>query len=164
MRGQDDRDEGLFSYVRLDGRFPVDHPLRSIRGSTDEVLSSLNERFEALYSRMGRPSIAPEHLLRATLLQAVFSLRSERLLMEQIDFNLLFRRFVGLAMDAPVWHPTVFTKNRDRLLQAEVAREFLTALMDLPRVKRRLTDQHFTVDGTLIEAGRPLTGATLTLP
>ncbi len=116
MRGQDDWDEGLFSYVRLDGRVPVDHPLRSIRGSTDEVLSSLNERFEALYSRMGRPSIAPEHLLRATPLQAVFSVRSERLLMEQIDYNLLFRRFVGLAIDAPVWHRTVFTKNRDRLL------------------------------------------------
>lgn len=152
MRGRDCRDEGLFSYVRLDERVPSDHPLRAIRALTDEALTSLNGRLDAVYSRMGRPSIPPEHLLRATLLQAFFSVRSERMLMEQIDYNLLFRWFVGLPMDAQVWHPTVFTKNRDRLLEADVAREFLTVLMGLPRVRRLLSDEHLTVDGTLIDA------------
>jgi len=152
MRGRDDRDEGLFSYIRLEERVPADHPLRAIRSLTDEALVALNGRFEALYSQTGRPSIPPEHLLRATLLQAFFSVRSERLLMEQIDYNLLFRWFVGLPMDAAVWHPTVFTKNRDRLLEADVAREFLTALIALPKVTRLLSDEHFTVDGTLIDA------------
>lgn len=152
MRGRDDRDEGLFSYVRLEERVPADHPLRAIRALTDAALTALNGRFEALYSRTGRPSIPPEHLLRATLLQAFFSVRSERLLMEQIDYNLLFRWFVGLPMDAEVWHPTVFTKNRDRLLEADVAREFLAALLGLAQVKRLLSDEHFTVDGTLIDA------------
>ncbi|MEE9359797.1 MAG: IS5 family transposase [Hyphomicrobium sp.] len=152
MRGRDDRDEGLFSYVRLEERVPAGHPLRAILALTNEVLASLNGRFEALYSQVGRPSIPPEHLLRATLLQAFFGIRSERLLMEQIDYNLLFRWFVGLPMDAEVWHPTVFTKNRDRLLEADVAREFLMALMVLPKVKRLLSDEHFTVDGTLINA------------
>ena len=152
MRGLDDRDEGLFSYVRLEERVPADHPLRAIRDLTDEALAALNERFEALYSQVGRPSIPPEHLLRATLLQAFFSVRSERMLMEQVDYNLLFRWFVGLPMDAPVWHPTVFTKNRDRLLEADVAREFLSALIALPKVKRLMSREHFTVDGTLIDA------------
>lgn len=152
MRGRDDRSEGLFSYVRLEERVPADHPLRPIRALADEALAELNDRFEALYSRMGRPSIPPEMLLRATLLQAFFSVRSERLLMEQIDYNLLFRWFVGLPMDAAAWHPTVFTHNRDRLLEADVAREFLAALLALPRVKRLLSDDHFSVDGTLIDA------------
>ena len=152
MRGRDDRSEGLFSYVRLEERVPADHPLRSIRALADEALASLNDRFEALYSCMGRPSIPPEMLLRATLLQAFFSVRSERLLMEQIDYNLLFRWFVGLPMDAAVWHPTVFTHNRDRLLEADVAREFLAALLALPKVKRLLSGDHFSVDGTLIDA------------
>jgi transposase len=152
MRGVDDRDEGLFSYVRLEERVPADHPLRAIGTLTDEALAALNERFEALYSQVGRPSIPPEHLLRATLLQAFFSVRSERMLMEQVDYNLLFRWFVGLPMDAPVWHPTVFTKNRDRLLEADVAREFLSALIALPKVKRLMSREHFTVDGTLIDA------------
>ena len=152
MRGREERSEGLFSYRRLEDRIPSDHPLRPIRALTDEVLASLDSRFEALYSSMGRPSIPPELLLRATLLQAFFSVRSERLLMEQIDYNLLFRWFVGLPMDAQVWHPTVFTHNRDRLLEAEVAHEFLAALLALPRVKRLLSDDHFTVDGTLIGA------------
>jgi transposase len=152
MRGRDDRSEGLFSYVRLEERVPSDHPLRLIRALADEALASLSGRLETLYSRTGRPSIAPEMLLRATLLQAFFSVRSERLLMEQIDYNLLFRWFVGLPMDAAVWHPTVFTHNRDRLLEAEVAREFLAALLALPKVKRLLSDDHFTVDGTLIDA------------
>lgn len=152
MRGKCDGGEGLFSYVRLEERVPADHPLRAVRALTNEVLVSLNGRFDTLYSAMGRPSIPPEHLLRATLLQALFSVRSERMLMEQIDYNLLFRWFVGLPMDAAVWHPTVFTKNRDRLLEADVARDFLAALIALPKVKRLLSDEHFTVDGTLIEA------------
>jgi transposase len=118
----------------------------------DEALGGLNKRFEGLYSSMGRPSIAPEMLLRATLLQAFFSVRSERMLMEQINYNLLFRWFVGLPMDAEVWHPTVFTHNRDRLLEAEVAHEFLAALLALPQVKKLLSSEHFSVDGTLIDA------------
>jgi len=152
MRGLDDRSEGLFSYVRLEERVPADHPLRPIRALADEVLASLNERFAELYSSTGRPSIPPEMLLRALLLQAFFSVRSERLLMEQIDYNLLFRWFVGLPMDASVWHATVFTHNRDRLLEAEVAHQFLAALLALPKVKRLLSDDHFSVDGTLIDA------------
>jgi transposase len=126
--------------------------MRPIRALADEVLGSLNKRFERLYSSMGRPSIAPEMLLRATLLQAFFSVRSERMLMEQINYNLLFRWFVGLPMDAEVWHPTVFTHNRDRLLEAEVAHEFLAALLALPQVKKLLSSEHFSVDGTLIDA------------
>jgi transposase len=152
MRGRDDRSEGLFSYVRLEERVPKDHPLRPIRALADEALGRLNGRFNELYSGMGRPSIAPEMLLRAALLQAFFSVRSERQLMEQIDYNLLFRWFVGLPLDASVWHPTVFTHNRDRLLEADVAREFLSALMGLPKVTSLLSSDHFSVDGTLIEA------------
>src|SRR5215211_766882 len=152
MRGRDDRADGLFSYVRLEERIPADHPLRAVRRLADEALAALNGRFEALYSSMGRPSIAPEMLLRATLLQAFFSVRSERMLMEQINYNLLFRWFVGLPLDGAVWHATVFTHNRDRLLEAEVARDFLSALLGLPQVKALLSSEHFSVDGTLIEA------------
>lgn len=152
MRGREGRPESLFSYVRLEERVPCDHPLRAIRALADEVLAGLNERFEALYSQRGRPSIPPEMLLRATLLQAFFSVRSERMLMEQIDYNLLFRWFVGLEMDAAVWHATVFTHNRDRLLDTDVARAFLSGLLDLRRVKRLLSSEHFSVDGTLIDA------------
>ena len=152
MRGREDRSEGLFSYVRLEERVPAGHPLRTIRSLVDDALARLNGRFEALYSRLGRPSIPPEMLLRATLLQAFFSVRSERQLMEQIDYNLLFRWFVGLPMDAAVWHPTVFTHNRDRLLETDVAREFLGALLALPRVKTLISSDHFSVDGTLIDA------------
>src|SRR5687767_3018866 len=152
MRGQDDGSEGMFSFVRLEERVPADHPLPAIRALADEALAGLNGRFEALYSDMGRPSIAPEMLLRATLLQAFFSVRSERMLMEQIDYNLLFRWFVGLPMDVAVWHPTVFTHNRDRLLEADVAHEFLAALLALPQVKKLLSSEHFSVDGTLIDA------------
>lgn len=152
MRGRDDRSEGLFSYLRLEDRIPADHPLRAIRALANEALASLNQRFEGLYSTMGRPSIPPEMLLRAVLLQAFFSVRSERMLMEQISYNLLFRWFVGLPMDAEVWHPTVFTHNRDRLLEAEVAHEFLAALLALPQVKKLLSNEHFSVDGTLIDA------------
>ena len=126
MRGREAASANLFSYVRLDERVPADHPLRPIRALADEVLAGLNGRFEVLYSQMGRPSIPPEMLLRATLLQAFFSVRSERMLMEQIDYNLLFRWFVGLEIDAAVWHPTAFTHNRDRLLETEVAHAFLS--------------------------------------
>ena len=152
MRGRDDRDEGMFSYIWLEDRVPSDHPLRAIRVLTDEVLAALYGRFEGMYSAMGRPSIPPEMLLRATLLQAFFSVRSERHLMEQIDYNLLFRWFVGLPIDAAIWHPTVFSHNRDRLMATDVAREFLAALMGLARVKALLSSDHFSVDGTLIDA------------
>jgi transposase len=152
MRGRDDRSEGFFSYVRLEERIPADHPLRAIRTLVDEVLGALDGRFAGLYSTMGRPSTPPEMLLRATLLQAFFSVRSERLLMEQIDYNLLFRWFVGLPIDGEVWHPTVFTHNRDRLMEADVAHEFLAALLALPQVKKLLSSEHFSVDGTLIDA------------
>ena len=152
MRGREDQSASFFSYVRLEDRVPSDHPLRPIRALTDAVLAGLTDRFEAMYSGLGRPSIPPEMLLRASLLQAFFSVRSERMLMEQIDYNLLFRWFVGLEIDAPVWHPTVFTHNRDRLLETEVARAFLSELLALKPVKRLLSSDHFSVDGTLIEA------------
>jgi len=152
MRGRDDRSEGFFSYIRLEERVPADHPLRPIRQLADEALLALHRRFEGLYASTGRPSIPPEMLLRATLLQAFFSVRSERMLMEQINYNLLFRWFVGLPIDAEVWHPTGFTHNRDRLLESEVAREFLAALLALPQVKKLLSSEHFSVDGTLIDA------------
>ena len=152
MRGQDDGDDGLFSYVRLEQRVPQDHPLRAIRKLADEALAGLDGTFKAMYSGTGRRSIAPEMLLRATLLQAFYSVRSERQLMEQIDYNLLFRWFVGLPMDASVWHATVFTHNRDRLMKADVARAFLSRLMKLGQVKQLLSSEHFSVDGTLIEA------------
>jgi transposase len=147
MRGRDEGSEGLFSYVRLEERVPRDHPLRAIRSLADAALARLSSRFDALYAGGGRPSIAPEMLLRA-----FFSVRSERQLMEQIDYNLLYRWFVGLPMDAAVWHPTVFSHNRDRLMDAEVAHAFLGALMSLPRVRRLLSSEHFSVDGTLIDA------------
>jgi transposase len=152
MRGREDGGEGLFSYVRLEERVPLDHPLRAVRSLADQALAGLHRRFEALYSTTGRPSIPPEMILRATLLQAFFSVRSERMLVEQIDYNLLFRWFVGLPMDASVWHATVFTHNRDRLLEADVAREFLGSLMGLAQVKTLLSNEHFSVDGTLIDA------------
>ena len=152
MRGEQRRSEGLFSYIRLEERIAPDHPLRAILALVNEVLAALSGRFEELYSDTGRPSIAPEYLLRATLLQAFFTIRSERQLMEQIDYNLLFRWFVGLSIDDAVWDASVFTKNRDRLLEAEVAREFLSSLLSLPKVKRLLSSDHFSVDGTLIEA------------
>jgi transposase len=152
MRGSERGSEGLFSYIRLEERIAADHPLRAIRALTNEVLAVLSPRFEALCSRLGRPSIPPEYLLRATLLQAFFSIRSERQLMEQIDYNLLFRWFVGLSIDDEVWDATVFTKNRDRLLEAEVAQEFLSALLSLPKVRHLLSSDHFSLDGTLITA------------
>jgi transposase len=152
MRGADERTAALFSYVNCEARVPADHPLRPIRIVVDEALEVLSAEFDKLYAKDGRPSIPPEKLLRALLLQAFYSIRSERQLMEQLDYNLLFRWFVGLAMDAPVWDPTVFTKNRDRLLDGEVAAKFLAAVLGQTRVKTLLSDDHFSVDGTLIEA------------
>ena len=152
MRGHEAGSDGLFSYVRLDERVPADHPLRAVRALAEEALARLDATFEGLYSHTGRPSIPPGMLLKATLLQAFFSVRSERMLMEQIDYNLLFRWFVGLPMDAPVWHPTVFTRNRDRLLETDVARQFLAALVTLPKVKKLMSNEHFSVDGTQIDA------------
>jgi transposase len=152
MRGEERQSGGLFSYVDLEARVPADHPLRPIRAIVDDALSALSGEFEALYSHLGRPSIPPERLLRALLLQAFYSVRSERLLIEQLDYNLLFRWFVGLAIDDPVWHPTAFTTNRDRLLQGEVAARFLAAVLNHARLRRLLSREHFSVDGTLIEA------------
>jgi len=152
MRGEERGSEGFFSYLRLEDRIAKDHPLRAIRALVNEALAGLSKRFDALYSRIGRPSIPPEYLLRATLLQAFFTVRSERQLMEQIDYNLLFRWFVGLSLDDAVWDATVFTKNRDRLLEADVAREFLASLLALPKVRQLLSSDHFSVDGTLLDA------------
>jgi len=152
MRGSDDRSEGLFSYVSCEERVPGDHPLRPIRAIVDEALEVLSPEFEGLYAKVGRPSIPPEKLLRALLLQAFYSVRSERQLMEQLDYNLLFRWFVGLSMDAPVWDATVFTKNRDRLLAGEIAAKFMAVVLNQARLRKLLSDEHFSVDGTLIEA------------
>ena len=152
MRGEDIQQSQLFSYGSLEERVPADHPLRPIRAMVDEALKSLSERFDEIYGEEGRKSIPPERLLRALLLQMLYSVRSERMLMEQMQYNLLFRWFVGLSVDEPVWHPTVFTKNRDRLLEGAVAEEFFSLIVNQARRKRLLSDDHFTVDGTLIEA------------
>jgi transposase len=151
MRGDDEQQAAMFSYISPEQRVPADHPLRPIRQMTDEIFKQLSPRFDVLYARLGRPSIAPEKLLRALLLQVLYSVRSERLLMEQLQYNLLFRWFVGLNMDDAVWVPTVFSKNRDRLLAGEIAAEFFDAVLQLARTKELLSDEHFTVDGTLVE-------------
>lgn len=152
MRGVDHRSGSLFSYVDIEARVAAGHPLRRIRELVNEALSALSEDFAALYAREGRPSIPPERLLRASLLQMFYSIRSERQLMERLDFDLLFRWFVGLGIDDPVWDATVFSKNRDRLLNTAIARRFLSELLALPRVKKLLSREHFTVDGTLLKA------------
>jgi transposase len=152
MRGQDAQEAGLFSYLSPEARVPATHPLRPIRHAVDAALLALSPKLETLYARTGRPSIAPEKLLRALLLQVLYSIRSERLLMEQLDYNLLFRWFVGLDLDAPVWDVTVFTKNRDRLLAGDVATAFFEQVLAQAKAHRLLSDEHFTVDGTLIEA------------
>ena len=149
---EDRRNDGLFSYVRLDSRVPKDHPLRVIRRITDAALASLSGQFAGLYAEAGRPSIPPERLLRALLLQAFYTVRSERQLMEQLDYNLLFRWFVGLSADDPVWDATVFCKNRDRLLDGDIAVQFFASVLNLPQVRKLLSSEHFSVDGTLIEA------------
>ena len=152
MRGGDERSGALFSYVDLEARVRADHPLRVIRAIVNEALADLEGDFAALYARTGRPSIAPEKLLRAMLLQAFYSIRSERQLMERLEFDLLFRWFVGLGIDDAVWDHSVFSKNRDRLLDGDIAAKFLAAVVAQPRVKGLLSSEHFSVDGTLIEA------------
>ena len=152
MRGSDTRTGELFSYVDLEYRVPAKHPLRVIRRLVNEVLIALDAEFSQIYAATGRPSIPPERLLRALLLQAFYTIRSETQLMEQLDYNLLYRWFVGLGVDEPVWVPTVFTKNRDRLLEAEVARKFLSELVNHKEVRVLLSGEHFSVDGTQIAA------------
>ena len=152
MRGSDEQAGSMFSYVSLEDRVPQDHPLRAVRRITDRALERLSPQFGTLYVKFGRPSIPPERLLRALLLQVLYTIRSERQLMEQIDFNLLFRWFVGLGIDDPVWAPTTFTKNRDRLLDGDVAAAFFDAILVHADRDQLLSDEHFTVDGTLLEA------------
>ena len=152
MRGGDERSGSLFSYVDLEARVGKDHPLRTIRGIVNEALAALSGEFSALYSRIGRPSIPPEKLLRAMLLQAFYSIRSERQLMERLEFDLLFRWFVGIGVDDAVWDHSTFSKNRDRLLEGDLAAKLLSAVLAQPRVKRLLSTDHFSVDGTLVEA------------
>jgi transposase len=152
MRGSDITQTELFSYGSLEERIPAAHPLRAIREMTDEALTQMGGRFDEIYGTEGRPSIPPERLVRALLLQMLYSVRSERMLMEQMEYNLLFRWFVGLSANEPVWHPTVFTKNRDRLLEGAVAEEFFNRVVEQARSRMLLSDEHFTVDGTLVEA------------
>src|SRR6478736_3355056 len=152
MRGFDERAGALFSYVDLEKRVHADHPLRAIRSLTNAALSELSRDFAGLYSGLGRPSIAPEMLLRAMLLQAFYSVRSERQLMERLEFDLLFRWFVGLGIDDAVWDASSFSKNRDRLLTTAIAQGFLSALLAQPAVKKLLSAEHFSVDGTRLKA------------
>jgi transposase len=152
MRGKDTQQSAMFSYISAERRVPVDHPLRPIRAMVDVALKGLSRSFGQMYPDWGRPSIPPEKLLRALLLQLLYSIRSERLLMEQLEYNLLFRWFVGLNIDEPVWVPTVFSKNRDRLLEGEIAAKFFAQVLDQARANDLLSDEHFSVDGTLIEA------------
>src|SRR6266571_413079 len=150
MRGDDNQQEGIFSYFSPEKRVPADHPLRPIRKLVDEILKEMSPQFAKLYSDVGRPSIAPERLLRSLLLQIFYSVRSERMLMEQLQYNLLFRWFVGMEMDETVWNHAVFSKNRERLLNEEIAESFFQRVLE--RAKAHMSDEHFTVDGTLIEA------------
>jgi len=152
MRGRFEDQGGLFSYVSPERRVPEKHPLRQVRALVRDVLKEMSRSFAALYAREGRPSIPPEQLLSALLLQVLYGIRSERQLMEQLDYNLLYRWFVGLSPDDPVWDPTTFTKNRERLRHGDVFQKFMTRLLDHPEVKPLLSDEHFSVDGTLIEA------------
>src|SRR5271165_2579125 len=152
MRGKDTQQSAMFSYVSAEERVPADHPLRPIRTMVDVVLKGLSRSFGQLYVDWGRPSIAPEKLLRALLLQVLYTIRSERMLMEQLEYNLLFRWFVGLNMDEPVWVPTVFSKNRDRLMEGDVAQKFFDRILEQAEAANLTSDEHFSVDGTLIEA------------
>jgi transposase len=152
MRGKDTQQSAMFSYVSPEERVPANHPLRPIRVMVDVVLKGLSRSFGRMYVDWGRPSIAPEKLLRALLLQVLYTIRSERMLMEQLEYNLLFRWFVGLNMDEPVWVPTVFSKNRDRLLNGDIAEKFFAQVLKQARANDLLSDEHFSVDGTLIEA------------
>jgi transposase len=152
MRGEDQKQAAMYSYVTLSARIPADHPVRAIRAMVDRALERMDAEFDELYSHTGRPSIAPERLLRASLLMALYSIRSERQLMEQLDYNLLFRWFVGLEMDDPVWDVTVFTKNRERLMAGQISQQLLSAVVEEAREHGLLSEEHFTVDGTLIQA------------
>jgi transposase len=152
MRGPDYEQSSMFSYISAERRVPPDHPLRAIRVMADTALKDLDKSFEGMYAALGRPSIPPERLMRALLLQVLYTVRSERLLMEQLDYNFLFRWFVGLSIEDPVWDVTVFTKNRNRLLKGKVADAFFAAVLAQARQQGLLSDEHFTVDGTLIEA------------
>src|SRR6266436_3738305 len=152
MRGKDEQQLNVFSYVSPEQRVPQDHPLRSLRAMADEALQQLQPRFNRLYAKTGRPSIAPEKLLRALLLQALYSIRSERMLIEQLDYNLLFRWFIGIGIDDEVWHPTTFTQNRERLLEQEISRKFFEQILKQAKKRQILYSEHFTVDGTFIEA------------
>jgi len=152
MRGTDVQQSGLFSYVSLESRVPAEHPLRGIKKLLDEALSGMSRDFERVYAQEGRPSIPPERLVRASTLQILYSIRSERLLCEQLDYNLLFRWFVGLSIDEPIWDHSTFTKNRDRLIEAKVARKLLRRVVRKARDARLLSNEHFSVDGTLIES------------
>src|SRR5438093_8559499 len=152
MRGPDEQHKDMFSYVVPEARVRPDHPLRPIRRMTDEVFASLSPRFTKMYSDIGRPSIPPEQLLRALLLQYLYTIRSERLLMEEIDYSVLFRWFIGLGMDDPIWSPTTFSKNRDRLLRSDIAAAFFDAVLGQARAADLLSDEHFTVDGTLLDS------------
>src|SRR6266487_1242824 len=152
MRGPEQPQTAFFSYLSVDDRIPQDHPLRAMRQLVDPILSELSPRFAALYSELGRPSIPPEYLLRALLLQILYTIRSERQLMEQLNYNLLFRWFVGLNPDDPIWVPTVFTKNRDRLLDGNIAELFFNAVLKHADSHALLSHDHFTIDGTLLEA------------
>ena len=152
MRGDDFQQSAMFCYVSCEDMVPQDHPLRSLRTQVDQCLKAISKKFKPLYSTFGRPSVAPEKLLRALLLQMLYSIRSERLLMEQLRYNFLFRWFVGLSMEDAVWDATVFSKNRDRLLEGDIARAFFGAVLKQARAGDLLSDEHFTVDGTLIEA------------
>ena len=150
MRGDDDLQEGMFSYISPEKRVPADHPLRPIRKMVDEILKEMSPKFAKLYSDVGRPSIAPERLLRSLLLQVFYSVRSERMLIEQLQYNMLFRWFVGMEMDETVWNHAVYSKNRERLLNEEIAESFFQRVLE--RARPYMSDEHFTVDGTLIEA------------
>jgi len=152
VRGPDEQTGDMFSYLSPEQRVRADHPLRAIRTMTDQVLRELSPRFRRMYSDIGRPSIPPEQLLRALLLQALYTVRSERLLMEEIDYSILFRWFIGFSLDEPIWSPTTFSKNRDRLLNGDIASAFFDAVLHQARVAALLSDEHFTVDGTLLEA------------
>src|SRR5450755_215146 len=155
MRGQDNQQSAMYSYLSPEERVPADHPLRPIRKMTDRALAGLSRKFSAMYSATGRPSIPPEKLLRALLLQVLYTVRSERLLMEQLEYNLLFRWFVGLNMDEPVWAPTVFSKNRERLLDGDVAEGFFGGVLKQAREADLLTDDQLSVAGTLLEPRAP---------
>lgn len=152
MRGDERRQADLFLFGTLEQRIPENHPLRPVRAMTDMALGALSARFDEMYAKTGRPSIPPEQLLRALLLQALYSIRSERMLVEQLEYNLLFRWFVGLGMNDRAWNHAVFSKNRERLLAGDVAEEFFACVVEQARTMRLLSDEHFTVDGTLIEA------------